>query len=65
MAHFVRLDSNNVVVEVVVVPDEAVIDENGQENEQLGIQWLEKFRGGQGVWKKHLITLIIEVAMLV
>ena len=42
MADFVRLDSNNVVVEVVVVPDEAVIDENGQENEQLGIQWLEK-----------------------
>ena len=37
MAHFVRLDSNNVVVEVVVVPDEVVTDENGQENEQLGL----------------------------
>ena len=52
MAHFVRLDSNNVVVEVVVVPGEVVTDKNGQENEQLGIQWLKKFRGGQGVWRK-------------
>lgn len=52
MAHFVRLDSNNVVVETIVVPDEAVTDENGQENEQLGIQWLRRLRGGQGVWRK-------------
>ncbi len=52
MAHFVRLDSNNVVVETIVVPDEAVTDKNGQENEQLGIQWLKRLRGGQGVWRK-------------
>tara|TARA_B100001093_G_scaffold518045_1_gene601525 strand:- start:6336 stop:6710 length:375 start_codon:yes stop_codon:yes gene_type:complete len=52
MAHFVRLDKNNIVVETIVVSNSVILDKNGQENEQLGIQWLKNFRGGQGTWRK-------------
>ena len=52
MAHFVRLDKNNVVIETIVVDNSVITDKNGQENEQLGIQWLKKFKGGQGTWRK-------------
>lgn len=39
MAHFVFIDSTNTVKEVAVIPNEALIDSDGNENEQLGIQY--------------------------
>lgn len=40
MAHFARLDENNIVTEVLVV-DNSILET--PENEQLGIKWLEDF----------------------
>ena len=40
MAHFARLDENNIVTEVIVV-DNTILQT--PENEQLGIKWLEDF----------------------
>jgi len=42
MAHFAELDSNNVVIRIVVIADE---------HEEHGEQWCSEFFGG-GVWKK-------------
>lgn len=38
MAHFARLDSNNIVKEVIVISNDEILDENGNESETIGIQ---------------------------
>jgi hypothetical protein len=40
MAHFAKLDSNNKVVHISVVDNENLLDEHGNELEELGIQYL-------------------------
>jgi len=42
MAHFAQLDSNNVVIQVIVVRNEDCFDENGQESEAIGIAFINK-----------------------
>lgn len=46
MAHFAELDSNNVVLRVVVVGNEDTADANGVEKESIGQAHLEKILGG-------------------
>ena len=41
MAHFARLDSNNVVTKVHVVDNNWVLDGDGNESEAVGIQYLQ------------------------
>lgn len=51
MAHFAELDDNNVVKRIVVIHNNELLDENGQESEQKGIDFcLELFQGG--IWKQ-------------
>lgn len=50
MAHFAELDPNNVVLRVVVVDNIVMTDENGDEQENLGIGFLRGLFGG--VWKQ-------------
>jgi hypothetical protein len=52
MAHFAKLDENNVVLEVVVVNNNELIDENGQETEAKGIDFLVNWSGGYTNWKQ-------------
>jgi hypothetical protein len=49
MAHFAELDENNFVIRVVVVDNERLMDENGVEQESLGIAHLNKLEPG-GRW---------------
>jgi hypothetical protein len=50
MAHFAELDPNNVVLRVLVVSNEDITDENGQEQEQLGIAFLQGLFGADTRW---------------
>lgn len=50
MAHFAELDQNNIVINVVVVDNNVLIDENGNENEQLGIDLLHSHLGSDKKW---------------
>lgn len=51
MAYFAELDQNNIVLRVVAINDQDCVDENGNEQEQLGInRCLELFQGG--IWKQ-------------
>lgn len=50
MAHFAKLDSNNIVTQVVVVNNEVLL-ENGTESEQKGIDFLVDLFG-EDVWKQ-------------
>jgi hypothetical protein len=49
MAHFCRLE-NNVVTQVIVVANQDILDENGQESEQKGIDFCSNLLGG--TWKQ-------------
>lgn len=42
MAHFAKLNSDNIVVEVVVISNDVLLDDDGVEQEQLGIDFLEE-----------------------
>lgn len=52
MAHFAKLDENNIVLEVHVVHNNELLDENGQETEQKGIDFLTSWSGGYTNWKQ-------------
>ena len=51
MAHFARLDENNKVIKVHVLSNPVIIDESGEEQEQLGIDFLSNLHGGE-LWKQ-------------
>lgn len=52
MAHFAKLDENNIVLEVNVVNNSDLLDENGQESEAVGIAFLTAWSGGYTNWKQ-------------
>jgi hypothetical protein len=49
MAHFAKLE-NNIVTQVIVVANQDILDENGQESEQKGIDFCSNLLGG--TWKQ-------------
>jgi hypothetical protein len=46
MAHFAELDENNIVKQVIVVHNNELLDENGNESEQKGINFCIAHYGG-------------------
>ena len=51
MAHYAKLDENNIVLQVNSVRDQDCLDENGQESEDISIAFLEA-NGHTGRWVK-------------
>jgi len=51
MAHFARLDSDNKVIEIHVLNNAEITDEDGVEQEQLGIDFLSNLHGVEE-WKQ-------------
>lgn len=52
MAYFAKLDQNNVVLEVHAIHNNELLDENGIEQEQKGIDFLIQWSGGHPYWKQ-------------
>jgi hypothetical protein len=52
MAHFAKLDENNVVLEVHCVNNVELLDENNQESESKGVAFLTSWSGGYINWKQ-------------
>lgn len=52
MAHFAKLDENNKVIEVIVVSNQDILDENGEENEEIGIKFCRMIQGQNTNWKQ-------------
>ena len=50
MAHFAKLDSNNNVINVIVVDNENIQNESGDEVESVGISYCQSLLGG--TWKQ-------------
>ena len=52
MAHFAKLDSNNIVTQVVVVDDKDTKDSNGNEVESIGIAFCQRIIPDGSDWKQ-------------
>lgn len=49
MAHFAKLDNDNNVVEITVLANDVLLDEDGEEQEQLGLDFIASL-GLDGRW---------------
>jgi hypothetical protein len=49
MAHFAQLDEYNVVINVIVVANNDCVDDNGTEQESIGVGYCERLLGGRWV----------------
>lgn len=53
MAHFVKLGTGNIVIDGVVIHNNELLDINGVESEQKGIDFLNKtFNQSDDIWKQ-------------
>ena len=52
MAHFAQLDENNLILQTIVVANDKIIDPDGIEQEQLGIDFCKKLFGNDTIWKQ-------------
>lgn len=50
MAHFAKINKNNIVTEVVVVDNENLLDKNSQEQEEIGIEFCRSVFGVDTTW---------------
>ena len=50
MAHFAQLDENNQVLQVIVVNNEVIVDETGNESEQAGVAFCQSLFGSETAW---------------
>ena len=52
MAHFAKLDANNVVEQVIVVNNDDIKDSTGTETESIGVAFCQKMMGASTNWKQ-------------
>ncbi|MBS60039.1 MAG: hypothetical protein CL606_01800 [Anaerolineaceae bacterium] len=52
MAHFAKLDANNIVTQVIVVANEDTADSSGVETESIGVAFCQKLLGASTNWKQ-------------
>jgi hypothetical protein len=52
MAHFAKLKVGNIVEQVIVVHNSVITDENGVEQEQLGVDFINNLYNTRDVWKQ-------------
>ena len=52
MAHFAKLDQNNIVLEVNVVANEVVNNLDFPDSEPVGVLFLNEWSGGYPLWKQ-------------
>ena len=52
MAHFAKLDSDNLVTQVIVVSDSDTSTDAGVEAESIGVAFCQKLTGIDTIWKQ-------------
>ena len=50
MAHFAQINSDNIVEQVIVINNEVIEDENGVEQESIGIAFCKSLFGEDTEW---------------
>tara|TARA_R110000803_G_scaffold160382_1_gene224342 strand:+ start:691 stop:1047 length:357 start_codon:yes stop_codon:yes gene_type:complete len=49
MAHFAKIDNNNIVTQVICVNNGDILDSNGDESETVGVKYCQALLGGEWV----------------
>jgi len=52
MAHFAKLGTGNIVEQVISINNAVITDSNGVEQEQLGVDFINKLYNTRDVWKQ-------------
>ena len=52
MAHFAKLGTGNIVEKVISINNAVITDSNGVEQEQLGVDFINKLYNTRDVWKQ-------------
>ena len=52
MAHFAKLDANNIVEQVIVVSNDDTADSSGAETEAIGVAFCQQLMGASTNWKQ-------------
>ena len=52
MAYFAKLGTGNIVEQVISINNSVIIDANGVEQEQLGLDFINKLYNTRDVWKQ-------------
>lgn len=52
MAHFAQIDENNKVIKVVVIDNKNLLDYNGVEVEEIGVEFCKNLFGEGTTWKQ-------------
>ena len=52
MAYFAELNNENIVIRVIQINNEIILDDNGVEQEQLGIDFCKQLLNSENDWKK-------------
>jgi hypothetical protein len=52
MAYFAKLNSENIVEQVISINNTVITDSNGIEKEQLGVDFINNLYGTNDIWKK-------------
>ena len=51
MAHFAKLGTENIVLQIVALSNNAILDKDGKEREQIGMDFLNNLYKTNDVWK--------------
>jgi len=62
MAHFAELDDNNIVTRVIVIHNNELLDEHGNETEQKGIDFCVAHYGGTWIQTSYNATFRVKYA---
>ena len=52
MAHFAKIGKGNIVQQVVVVANPVLKDKDNNEQESLGVKFLQELYGSRDIWKQ-------------
>ena len=52
MAHFAELNADNIVLKVLAVSNDMIEDEQGNQQEKIGIEFLKSLFGSDTIWKQ-------------
>jgi len=52
MAYFAKLNSNNIVENIISINNAVITDANGVEQEQLGVDFINQLYNTNDVWKQ-------------
>jgi len=52
MAHFSKLGTGNIIEQVIVINNSVITDSDGNEQEQLGVDFINNLYGTRDVWKQ-------------